>query len=788
MSAQVASSTSATARNMADNDSTSRTGGSQGKRRRFIRRRGRKPSLDSDDEVEREVRTDSESEDDLSSSDSTSDSDTEPASEDVQPNEQPRVLTPSTSQSPEGASHLLVNGRSQPFFGSSGNWSEMVANEAEHGPENLPVIDFTELDSQVLPLPNQSRKSKKNQKHIHNRASLPTSPAQPQTADELDEPQESRAPSSHSTTRRPPGQSARQAYQQRLEADPSYVPTVGEFWGHDDRLLDKNLRSLSGWWRGRWQGGMRGRVGFSRGSFRGRGGFFGSPFAGNPTAEQDVEEDGAQPVDLAWTHDGFEELKRNEEERSTSSHQQAHIRTPPSRGFDPALSRRGSFIGRGSRGAFSPPFRSRQTHAPDPARVWFLKKPEHMWTKQAEAFLFSDFSSKPRAGHPASIRVKLPSQKTAPVRVPIQSVPRASTTKHPNTSPESDSGDKVLVVRLPKSVPTGQPVAAETISHPPRIDEPSIEEVFTVRPQLVSPKLIPLPEQQPAIKEASVTLPNGAHTVSSSISSVDPAIQQKLEQLSLEPQKTDPTRWVQTEEAVMRNPTGTVPEEQQEQPPLSSMQHTFSPSDQVSPGYGSPYQYAPHLPPGLAINSAGMAYEVATGRPVYLQAPANMYAAPMMQPVPFVPSHVHHHSAVSSSEFIPAGTPPINGGYMEYTPTPSIFSFPRQSSRVQIRAPDEPKQNARSTSTSEAVDLAASQQSSTELRSDAVAFEPAEQYYSEGDGLTAGSHQHQVQDPMMGYYNPYYYPDPSYGYNPYLDMSQVAPYEMFPPQGTVYYQ
>jgi hypothetical protein len=26
---------------------------------------------------------------------------------------------------------------------------------------------------------------------------------------------------------------------------------VGEFWGHDDRLLDKDLRSLSGWWRGR---------------------------------------------------------------------------------------------------------------------------------------------------------------------------------------------------------------------------------------------------------------------------------------------------------------------------------------------------------------------------------------------------------------------------------------------------------------------------------------------------------------------------------------------------------
>ncbi|KAJ4479161.1 hypothetical protein J3R30DRAFT_2726859 [Lentinula aciculospora] len=778
MSTPVASSTSNTASNMADNNFASRTAGSLGKRRRFGRRRGRKPSIDSGDEVEREVRTDSESEDDLSSSESTSDSDTEPASDDVLPNEQPRVLTPSTSQSPEGASHLLVNGHSQPFFGSSGNWSEMVANEAENGPESLPVIDFTELDSQVLPLSNQSRKSKKNQKHNNNRASAPSlPPAQPVQPSTLDEPEVSRPLSSHSVPRRPPGQSARQAYQQRLEADPSYVPTVGEFWGHDDRLLDKNLRSLSGWWRGRWQGGVRGR-----GSFRGRGGLLGRPFAAKFDAEHDMEEDGAQSVDQAWTHDRFEESKQIEEGDSTSSHHQTHhpihLQNLQYHEFNATRGRVVSFAGRGrrgGRGAFSPPLRGRQIHI-DPGRVWFLKKPEHMWTKQAESYLFSDPLSKPRAGHPAFVHVKLPSQKTPSIRVPIQSLPQAISSKSSITLPGSDYGDKVLVVRIPKPVSSEKPEVTEPDASPPPIDEPSIEEVFTVRPRLVSPKIIPLPDQ-PTTRKLSVS---GTHTVSSSITSVDPVIQQKLEQLSLEPQKTDPTRWVQTEEAVMRNPTGTVPEEQLH---VSSM---FTRPDPVSPSYGSPYQYVHPLPPGLALNPAGMAYEVALGRPVYLQPPSNLYTPSMMQPVPFVPGHVHHHS-VSSSDFIPgAGTnSPINdGGYMQYVPIPPIFSFPRQSSRVQIRVPDEPKQHS---PLSADTDTAAEQQSSSELRSDAVAFEPSEQYFPEANGLPTDSQQ-QVQDPMMGYYNPYYYPDPSYGYNPYIDMSQVAPYEMYPPQGAVYYQ
>jgi hypothetical protein len=636
--------------------------------------------IDSDEEIEREVRTDSEEEEEAYSSDSSTDSDTEPASD--LPHEHPIA-------SPEH--------REDSFFANTtASWADETAEQ-----QGLPIIDFNDLHEKNPP----------------------------------------------STPRRPPGQTARQAYQQRLEADPSYVPTVGEFWGHDDRLLDKDLRSLSGWWRGRWQGGFRGR---------GRGRAF--------PREQRVGPE--TPVNREWTHDGFEEMKHTEE------------RKPPNRG----------------RGTFAPSVK--------PGRVWFYKKPEHMWTKQAESFLYFDPYSKPRPGNPASVRVKLPSQKT-PVRVPI----RPSTSKLSDPLPSSptanssDYGDRVAVVRIPKPAPV--------------VEEPSLEEVFTVRPQLVSPKLIPLPSKA------------SSHTVSSSMSSVDPAIQQKLEQVTLEPQKSDPARWIQTEEAVLRNPTGVVLEEEQQ-----PSHPTFSsppPQSQGSPAYASPYMYAPpplplSLPPGVAVDHTGMTYEVATGRPVYLP-PPNMYGSPhppsMMHPVPsfeFIPApgHPHHHrhrSTVSPSDFLPAGTPPIPYN-MEYapipmsTPSPSIFSFPRQTSRIQIRAPGEQPSSEKQQS----------QTSEPKLRSDAAAFKPSSQSFSfptvsserqqdtagdvdAGSGVNSTS-QPQAQAPehnghgMMGYmsYNPYQYHGPEpYGYNPYdyVDMSQVASYEMYPlpppPQGTIYY-
>lgn len=730
MSAPVASSSSSSARTVSNNNNINRVEPS-GKKQRVVRRRGRgNLGIDSDEEIEREVRSDSEEEEEAYSSDSSTDSDTEPASD--LPHDHPTALTPNTSQSPE---HV------DPFFAKSGDWADDTVEE-----QGLPVIDFNDLRQKIPP----------------------------------------------STPRRPPGQTARQAYQQRLEADPSYVPTVGEFWGHDDRLLDKDLRSLSGWWRGRWQGGLRGRGGRGR-SFPPR-----EPLHAEPET----------PVNREWTHDGFEELKQTENRRS-------------------------SVRGRGS---FAPSFKP-------PGRVWFIKKPEHTWTKQAESFLYFDPSSRPRPGIPATVRVKLPTQKTPAVRVPIQAsnlkpTDSSSPSSSSTTASGSDYGDRVLVVRLPKAAPV--------------VEEPSLEEVFTVRPRLVSPNPIPLPD--------NVT--SSSHAVSSSISSIDPVVQQKLEQVSLEPQKSDPVRWIQTEEAVLRHPTGVVLDEKQPQQPLPTF-HSPPPQSQGSPAYGSPYMYAPpplpmSLPPGVAVDPTGMTYEVATGRPVYVPPPnmnmnMSMYGSPppsMMHlhhpisnpsfdfiPAPTHPHHHRHRSTVSSSDFIPAGTTPIpiNGYSMEYgspmsisTPPTSLFSFPRQSSRIQIRAPGE------SPSLSEVeTQKQQSQNSGAELklRSNAAAFTPSSQFFpSSSVSMSSEIQQQQEQEEatyhpdaevghnaesipqvqegadhgsgMIGYipyaHNPYHYhtPEPygvGSGYNPYdyVDMSQVAPYEMYPPppppQGTVYY-
>src|SRR5262249_7916778 len=159
-------------------------------------------------------------------------------------------------------------------------WSEMVADENANGSADLPVIDFEDFDrngtEQLSQISSHSHKPHQMPKKSSNPKSSPKNPSSaPSSSHGGQEEQEHKDHSVASSYRRrlngvhspkrPIGQTARQAYQQRLESDPSYVPTVGEFWSHDDRLLDKDLRSLSGWWRGRWQGRGRGRGGFDRG-------------------------------------------------------------------------------------------------------------------------------------------------------------------------------------------------------------------------------------------------------------------------------------------------------------------------------------------------------------------------------------------------------------------------------------------------------------------------------------------------------------------------------------------
>ncbi|KAF9266316.1 hypothetical protein L218DRAFT_106792 [Marasmius fiardii PR-910] len=175
-----------------------------------------------------------------------------------------------------------------------------------------------------------------------------------------------------------------------------------------------------------------------------------------------------------------------------------------------------------------------------------------------------------------------------------------------------------------------------------------------------------------------------------------------------------------------------------------------------------------------------MTYEVATGRPVYLPAP-NMYT-PRPVPQTFIPSHVHHRSTPSSEFAHPSPPPNHHNGFIDYSTGQSFFSFPRQTSRIEIRAPDSSKASGKSS-----------------LRTDVTAFEPsrAAEFFAppdyNGDASNKDTTTQPPGDPPMVAYNPYqqyYYPE-AYGYAPYMDMSQMGQYGMYPPdhipQGTVFY-
>jgi len=810
------------------------------RKRRIPRRRGRNGSVGSDDEIERELGTDSDSEDEPSSPDSASDSDTEPASEDVVPNGHSRAFTPNTSQSSDrGAMDKDLSQNAESFFAPATNWSEMVAEETTSGPAELPVIEFADFDGQdVAPPTARPRKAKKSAKGVRP-VSEPVQEPQPtkgESGDKSDEREQHPSASRHSSksplTTRPSGQSARQAYQQRLESDPSYVPTVGGFWGHDDRLLDKDLRSLSGWWRGRWQGRGRGR-GFMRG--RGRGGFFGST-GSYPNQDMDgpIEDplqngDGVPPIERQWTHDGFEEMKHKENGRGGQETQQHALTAQAAGGF-----RGGRGFARGGRGGFSRGFAqpSARTSSGNPGRVWYQMKPELMWTKQHEGFLHFDLDPalKPRQGQGYGIQVKLPGKPAKIVRAPLRSWNTA--VKIPIPKPASpggsDSGEKVYAVRLPAAQEKAKQVTVQ-----PATTSPS-EETSKVRPSVGRRHSLPLPREESSTpKETSVaghshilSDSTDASLVTSSMSQLEISVESPLE-----PPVTmaDTTAGNKLEEAILQHPSPEIAEvarsrglfESEAQIPalLPSIQTVFTPPvSQPSPVYGSPYGYVPALPPGIAMNQHGVPYELSTGRPVYLQpAPPPMYnPRPIMHShvsspsISFIPGHVPHQSAVSPDFLAQSAphTPPVNGFIDPSTGTP-IFSFPRQTTRVKISSPLEIGAAVKSPSKPSP----SHQNNPSGLRTTATSFEPSRSaselarngyhprltslemnnppIFAPLDGPGEGNHH--PQDPMMAYQYPqhYYYPAEPY-FSPYMDITQVGQYEVYPsdgytPQGAVYY-
>lgn len=817
------------------------------KKTRTVRRRGRgRNDFGSDEELEREVGTDPESDDDHSSVDSTTDSDTEPVSDEVPSTTPSRILTPNTTQS--SADVPSLNGPtskptkggdadSAPFFGDPGSWSEMVAEENAHGPAGLPVVEFADFTGSSMdqrPKPTPQRKPTKPSKRppVKRAASAPTvdrpavhsSPVSEQLDDFRPEPTSDQPvastswQSSRSGFRRPPGQSARQAYQQRLESDPSYVPTVGEFWGHDDRLLDKNLRSLSGWWRGRWQGRGRGR--FDRGFVRGRG--RGASVSGpGPALNSTHSEDGlatqeSPPVELPrvdqpWTHDGFEEMKKRDEKRREVTQQQPSAR--PTRGFAPFRGRGGFVGGRGrggvARGGRATPqsLRATATAASTPGKIWYAMKPEYPWTKHLETSLFHDSAPKPRSGSSPSYRVKLPNVEAHIVRGSAQAAERSK----PPPSPESytsEDGEKNFVVRLPKWSAKEKVVQPDSVSTT-TVKEPHLEDVFTVRPELVPPRAptvdIKLPSTSTTVKASDAAAPIAGPSTQPTESSVALSSPVPLPVQAQPPQPVPgPVDGVlhghqdAVAPTLLKADTPHAPDAQdipsgrRTLPPAPPPLQTVFTPPQSSPPYSSPYGYGSPLPPGIAISQHGMAYEIATGRPVYLPAPIytpRPLAHGMLTPpgVSFMPGHMHHHPTGSPDFLSAPHTPPLNG-FIDPTTGGPMFAFPRQSSRVEIRAPSlqlEPKSQRRPSS----------------LRTSAAAFEPSRPSSPDNDAQSsaprtepyplhdasegqddANPTSEQPVDPAVynytAYPQAYYYPE-QYGYSQYYDMSHVSRYEMY---------
>ncbi|KAG1735442.1 hypothetical protein EDB19DRAFT_1896283 [Suillus lakei] len=811
----------------------------QPRKTRMVKPRGRgRNNFGSDEEFEREVATDSESDGDHSSVATESDSDSEPASEDIGFNGHSHILTPNTTQSSEDVPSLKhqsvkdIDGDPTPFFSGAGNWSEMVAEETANGPAELPVIEFADFNSPSIPqniLSGQPpRKTGKASKRPQPKraVSAPSSdrgvvaPQLPpvQAEEEASEPADdqpqastSRQQSRNSFPRPPSGHNARQAYQQRLEADPSYVPTVGEFWGHDDRLLDKDLRSLSGWWRGRWQGRGRGRGGFSGGFVRGRGR---GAFAGTESSRPALEASGSQEmekpsvetplIDLPWNHDGFEEMKKRDEKRRAAAPPPQQQAARSTRGFLPLRGRGGFIAGRGrgafARGGFTPSPTGAQFIPPAAAaaasgRTWYAMKPERVWTKQHEGFLYFDPALKPRPGQGPSYRVKLSSKDGKVVR----SSARATQAAEPalSVTAPSEASEKTFIEKAPE--PTPEAVEAITT-----VADPPIEDVFTVRPELVPPRQL-IPTSQSALPPA-----NG-HVPSTSVSAVPskpaaPAPSSPDASVSSKENITSPLLQQMMRAAADQQaketadvPNGILQEQYEQNSPtlLQVEQPTENPetSDSPSPPYGSPYGYGSPLPPGVAIGHHGMPYEIATGRAVYLQHPTMYTPRPlahgMMTPpgLPYAP--MHHHSASSPDFLAPSHTPPVNG-YIDPSTGNPLFSYPRQSTRIEIRSPS---------SHSDLKQLKSNRRLSS-LRTSAASFEPSHPaspntesrtYQSSEDPSAqddASSSQandqampEQAMEPNMYGYSPYhqqyYYPE-HYGYSQYYDMSHVPQYEMYP--------
>ena len=769
----------------------------------------------------------------------------------------------------------LGSDQSKPFapalLSAGVDWADMVGEETINGTAALPVIDFAELEEHGA---EKLSSSSLPAQRVESGSSTPSAPPPPKANGDMGRQNGTDKPRRGKPAAPPPslqaaGQSAREAYQHRLETDPSYVPVVGDFWGHDDRLLKRELRSLSGWWRGRWQSrGRGGRGGFAvrgmRG--RGRGGFIGGQERPESANGNDVAEAGSSgPVDKApsmkpdvpaiektWTHDGFEEMRAKEEARRAAFEQQ---RASKSVNEQNGTSSRGGFTPRG-RGTFSP---RRGAYSPSPSRqravpptpfnlrpvgrdgTWYAMKPERVFTKMADGFLYFDPALKSRPDRKGGFRISIPGKTMEVVSAPKPSVRIKASAAEAQVSSETVSSveqDKRYVVRLPIAKMSDKKVADSMLQQTSVGPEPltTVEELplemttsLPTSAQQQSPSVAssfnvvtsPLQPSVPSLNVPQISDLSGDQAIIP-IAQDDPTTPPSLTRDSSSSEKSlVDIPLITSQVAVLDINEGKPAVERAHLDQLPPLQTVFPPA-QPSPTFGSPYGFTPSLPPGIALNQQGYAYEIASGRAVYLH-PTPPPPMPLYNPRPmhhshshgvFVPGHMHHPSL--SADFLQAPhTPPINGFVDPATGQP-LFALPRQSSRIEIRAPtdaldgkgksERKPSNLRSTTTIEPNVPVSLEPIPPPHPS--VQYIPAPEYFptmsgapphaypsSEGTTSTSpGNEDRQIPPPSMdlsmlgypGFQQQYYYPEQYYP--AYMDPGQYDPYATDPAHGPpVYY-
>ncbi|KAG8992960.1 hypothetical protein FRB90_000825, partial [Tulasnella sp. 427] len=711
---------------------------------RIVRRRGRArdDDIEGDEVIERAALSDSESEpsdeDDTTSEDDDDDAEEAPggtAAPEASSSTAPTLPTPETdgTSPPNKPAEDTSPATAEPPKEVPQLWSDAVAEDKAGKGEDLPVIDFAELstvppgESVTTLLDRKKRRKKKKVKG--DQSSTPkeatqggpsasasggpsASPApvpapgdtpaagEPSTSSTAEPPTDSPATPTASSSKPPkhvPAYfTARQSYLKKLNSDPAAIPKVGQFYGHDDRLMDKELRPLSDWWRGKWQDRGRGR---GRGGFggRGRGGRGGPPFAGAQPSEPEPEPQEARPADPIeerWTHDAYEE-----HEKQVSARERGRRATGRGRG--------GGRGGRGGRGGLNG-IASPAPSSPNPG----VTVVQAQLQAQAAAKIAERQDAGPSTPTPSNSgrstgkkpkrAVKNPRAKVSDVLA--QAVKERETEKSKGVvaaaksevaAAEQQAGtSNVSSASVPNAAPTanGAPVQVKLPgSRAHTGGQHRSTTLHNADPLATNPRQGVQPKPSPG------STVGGQHKRS-----------ETLERAVLKESFTKPTSSAGASDAVASPPAT--------QPPI-----TVNAPLVTQPSTNPGYSYVA-LPPGIAMGESGILFEIATGRPVVLNPQATAPPAPTPplphptmssggpvynpRPLPhshvsrpgsmsYIPPHVLNSLGVSSATPDSySATPPSFPGYPgspvgdQRNGTPNFFAPPKPRGRLSIRAPD----------------------------------------------------------------------------------------------------